>query len=165
MVDFGQIRKHLLQAEDDEDEGDSILSGITIPIAGWRKELDNFPTAGSLSLGVGLLGAMIFDAIKNRGDDGNPIFMQPWKDIVLLIGSLSLGYGVGRLSRGKAAQHEAEYYESVIEAAEDEERLEAEAEEEASNKKAENAQRTLNFLADPSTLGSSELMGFSSPYF
>mgnify|MGYP001191138980 CR=1 FL=1 len=165
MVDFGQIRKQLLQAEGDDDEGDSILSGVTIPVAGWRKELDNFPTAGSLSLGVGLLGAMVFDAIKNRGDEGNPIFMQPWKDMVLLIGSLSLGYGVGRLSRGKVAQHEAEHYESIIEAAEEEERLEAEAEDEASNKRAEDAQRTLNFLADPSTLGNSDLMGFSSPYF
>jgi len=164
MVDFGQIRKQLLQAEDDGGE-DNTLAGVTVPVSGWRKELDNFPTAGSLSLGVGLIGAMIFDSIKNRGDDGTPIFMQPWKDIALLIGSLSLGYGVGRLSRGTMAQHEADYYESVIEAAEEEERLAAEAEEEAQSKKAEEAQRALNFLADPSTLGNSDLMGFSSPYF
>jgi len=165
MVDFAQIRKQLLHAEDDDSEQDSILSGVTIPVAGWRKELDIFPTAGFLSFGIRLLGAMLFDAIKNRGEDGTPIFMHPWKDITLLMGSLSLGYGLGRLSRGKVAQYEAEYYESVIEAAEDEERLEAEAEEEASNKRAEDAKRTLNFLSDPSSLGSSELMGFSSPYF
>ena len=102
MVDFAKLRKDILLAaegisgEDNEDET------VSIPeTTGWRKELDNLSTTASLSLGAGLLGASIFDSIKNR--DGSPMFVEPWKTMVIFSGASLFGFGLGRLTRGKHA--------------------------------------------------------------
>ena len=114
MVDFAEIRKQIQQAEEFMAEGDGGLedhSQFGFPEkTPWRAELDNFSTAVPLSLGAGLVGAVIFDAVKNRGDE-YPIFEEPWRTMVIGAGCLGLGWGLGALFRGTEAQKRAEYYE------------------------------------------------------
>ena len=132
MVDFAKLRKDILLAaegisgEDNEDET------VSIPeTTGWRKELDNLSTTASLSLGAGLLGASIFDSIKNR--DGSPMFVEPWKTMVIFSGASLFGFGLGRLTRGKHAQKEAENYEKMLTMIEAEQKDEEEKEAEEGN--------------------------------
>ena len=144
MVDFAKLRKQILHAaEGDEDEEDDNQLVSLTSVAGWRKELDNLPTTATISLGAGLLGATIFDAIKNR--EGSPMFTEPWRTIILVLGASSLGFGLGRLSRGTIAQQEAENYERVLAAAEEEM---AEAEE----KDAEQTQQKQNHFSSEMAL-------------
>ena len=149
MVDFTKLRKQiLLSAEGDEkdDEDDNKLVSLT-SVAGWRKELDNLSTTATISLGAGLLGATIFDAIKNR--DGTPMFTEPWKTIIVVLGSSSLGFGLGRLSRGTVAQHEAENYERVLAAAEEEAAEAEENEAETNQQKQNHFSSEMALLNDP----------------
>tara|TARA_R110000824_G_scaffold61931_5_gene164351 strand:+ start:399 stop:935 length:537 start_codon:yes stop_codon:yes gene_type:complete len=144
MVDFAKLRKEILLAAesatgDEEDDSVSIIQA-----SGWRKELDNLPTTASLSLGAGLLGASIFDAIKNR--DGSPMFVEPWRTMVIFSGASLFGFGLGRLTRGNIAQREAENYERVLTTIEEEqeEKEEKDAEENEGGSKS-----NLSFLSDP----------------
>tara|TARA_R110002020_G_scaffold161643_4_gene346933 strand:- start:651 stop:1190 length:540 start_codon:yes stop_codon:yes gene_type:complete len=145
MVDFAEIRKQIQDAEEymaEEDED--------TPKSPWRVELDNFSTAVPLSLGAGLVGAVIFDAVKNRGDE-YPIFEEPWRTMVIGAGCLGLGWGLGALFRGTDAQKKAEYYEKVISAAESEAEEALQEEEEAREAEEQNSQNNTNhmMLTDP----------------
>ena len=144
MVDFAEIRKHLQEAEEFMAETDDT------PTPPWRTELDNFSTAVPLSLGAGLVGAIIFDAIKNRGDE-YPIFEEPWRTMVIGVGCLGLGWGLGALVRGTGAQKQAEYYEKVIATAEEEQKEADENEAEENEAEEQQAQNNTNrfMLSDP----------------
>ncbi len=151
MVDFSQIRKELLKAEasgegDDSEDESSVLAGMATIVPGWKRELDDFYTAAPLSIGAGLLFALGFDAVKNRGSENGYIFTDTWKSLAMISGSLLFGYGAGRLSRGKVAQSEAEYYQDVIKKAEEE--FEAEKEEKEAEEKKQQSQ-TQNILRNP----------------
>ena len=146
MIDFAKIRKELLAAENDEDD---TLAGIVIPVPGWKQELDNFATSAPLSVGGGLIVALVFDAVKNRGEEGVPIFMEPWRTMAVFSGAILFGYGAGRLTRGTDAQHEAEHYESIIQAAEEEQKAAEEEKKAEAQKKSEHYASELTMLTDP----------------
>ena len=140
MVNFAEIRKHILAGEDDEDGEDYQAPENA---AGWRKELDSFTTSAPLSLGAGLLGAAAYDGIVNR--DETPIFEGTWKTLILLSGAMLFGFGAGRMNRGTAAQNEAENYEAIISKAEAEVQ-EAEDEKKAAEERKQEAKNTESHL-------------------
>ena len=169
MVNFAEIRKHILAGEGEGDGEETLTEDIggnniepTTPPAAWRKELDSFNTSAPLSLGAGLLGAAAYDGIANR--EGTPIFDGTWKTLILLTGGLLFGLGVGRLQRGTSAQNEAESYESIILKAEQEahEIEEEKQEKEEQQKEAKQAESNLlyNHESFGLTTSSNGLMGF-----
>jgi len=140
MVNFAEIRKHILAGEDDE-EGEGYQAAENS--AGWRKELDSFTTSAPLSLGAGLLGAAVYDGVANR--EGTPIFEGTWKTLILISGAMLFGFGAGRMNRGTTAQSEAENYEAIIAKAE-EEVQDAEDEKKAAEEKKQEAKSAESHL-------------------
>jgi hypothetical protein len=135
LIDLGKVGKMLLEGEgkssevkdsDAEDDGQSVplsfnaSSETVVKKSGAIKELDNFPTAVSGSVGIGLLAALVYDSIRNRGEEGLPIFMEPWRTMMVAAGSSLLGFSIGKVNRGITSQQEAEYYQNIIRDAEEE---------------------------------------------
>ena len=152
MVDLKKIRKQIMSAEE---EGKKISSIFDVEedeetsSPSWKRELDNFSTSAPLSLGAGLIFALIFDSVKNRGDDTTPIFVEPWKTMTVFTGALLFGYGAGKLNRGAVSQKEAERYEKVIAKAEEEFNAQEEEKKAEAEAKAKTAQSNLNSLQAP----------------
>ena len=152
MVDFKELRKKLEEyesedsKEDDSEETDNPLAGFIAPIPGWKTELNDFYTAAPLSIGIGLLLALAFDYVKNRGEEDNQIFEGTWKTMAIVSGSFLFGWGAGKLSRGTVAQAETEYQQKILQKAE-EKVQEAEEEKEAEVQK--NQEVSYNVLTDP----------------
>jgi hypothetical protein len=145
MIDLAKIGEKILQSEElssviseaehEEDSQEMDNPEITTK-NGIAKEIDNFSTSASGSVGMGLIGALIFDSIKNRGEDGVPMFLEPWRTMMLAVGAGMLGFSVGKVNRGLSSQKQAEYYKTVIRNAEEEK----EAETVKETKEAEEAQ-------------------------
>ncbi len=145
MIDLAKIGEKILQseglssaineAEHEKDTEEMDNPEITTK-NGIAREIDNFSTSASGSVGMGLIGALIFDSIKNRGEDGVPMFLEPWRTMMLAAGAGFLGFSVGKVNRGISSQKQAEYYKTVIRNAEEEK----EAETVKETKEAEEAQ-------------------------
>ncbi len=160
MVDLKQIRKKILAAEEEGKKISSVFDveeDDEVKSPSWKRELDNFSTSAPLSVGAGILAALIFDTIKNRGDDTTRIFVEPWKTMAVFSGALLFGYGSGKLSRGTVSQKEAERYEKIIakaeeefEAQEEEKRAEAEANANQARSNLNSLQAPLQFDLSPS---------------
>jgi len=107
MIDLAKIGEKILQseglssaineAEHEEDTEEMDNPEITTK-NGIAREIDNFSTSASGSVGMGLIGALIFDSIKNRGEDGIPMFLEPWRTMMLAAGAGFLGFSVGKVS-------------------------------------------------------------------
>ncbi len=142
MILEGEGKSSEAKDSDAEDDGQAIPlnfnadSETIVKKSGVIKELDNFPTAVSGSLGIGILAALIYDSVRNRGEEGLPIFMEPWRTMMVAAGSGLLGFSMGKVNRGVTSQKEAEYYQNVIRDAE-ESTKEKEAEEEKQKREAE----------------------------
>ena len=142
MILEGSSKSSEVQKSDAEDDGQSIPLSFNADMdslvkkSGTIKELDNFPTAVSGSLGIGIIAALIYDSVRNRGDEGLPIFLEPWRTMMVATGSSLLGFSMGKINRGITSQREAEYYQKVIKDAEDSTN-EKEAEEEKQKREAE----------------------------
>ena len=123
MIDLAKIGEKILQseglssaineAEHEKDTEEMDNPEITTK-NGIAREIDNFSTSASGSVGMGLIGALIFDSIKNRGEDGVPMFLEPWRTMMLAAGAGFLGFSVGKVNRGISSQKQAEYYKTVI---------------------------------------------------
>lgn len=146
MIDLAKIGEKILQSEElssalseaeHEEDSQEIENPEITTKNGIAKEIDNFSTSASGSVGMGLIGALIFDSIKNRGDDGIPMFLEPWRTMMLAVGAGLLGFSVGKVNRGLSSQKQAEYYKTVIRNAEDEK----EAQDAQEAKEAEEAQQ------------------------
>jgi len=151
LIDLGKVGKMILEGEGETSEvkdSDAEEDGQNIPLnfntdsetvvkkSGAIKELDNFPTAVSGSLGIGILAALVYDSVRNRGEEGLPIFLEPWRTMMVAAGSGLLGFSMGKVNRGISSQKEAEYYQNVIRDAE-EEKQKQDAEEEKQKQDAE----------------------------
>ncbi len=142
MLLEGEGKSSEVKDSDAEDDGQSVPlsfnanSETVVKKSGAIKELDNFPTAVSGSVGIGLLAALVYDSIRNRGEEGLPIFMEPWRTMMVAAGSSLLGFSIGKVNRGITSQQEAEYYQNIIRDAE-EEKQKQDAEEEKQKQDAE----------------------------
>ena len=151
MVDLKAIRQKLEEyeaegeADEDSDEDTSFLMGVGI-VPGWKQELNDVYVSAPLSIGSGILLALAFDAIKNRGEDSEKIFQGGWKDAAMVFGSMMFGFGAGKLSRGMVAQKESEYHQNIIAKAEEKVK-EAEEAKEAEEQK--NQQQSYSILTAP----------------
>ncbi len=99
----------------------------------WKKELNDSKTSIPLSIGLALTAGIVYDGVKNRGDEGEIIFTEPWKTMTLFVGAGAIGWGAGRMARGDIAVREAETLKSMLSKKErelDEEKEEIEAEKE-----------------------------------
>jgi len=154
MVDFKELRTRLeaYEAEESNEDGEegetsNALAGFVAPIPGWKSELNDFSISAPLSIGTGILMALAFDYVKNKGDEQNQIFEGNWKTMAMVSGSFLFGWGAGKLSRGTVAQAETEYHLKILNKAEDKIK-EAEEEKEAEVKKTQEV--SYNVLTDPS---------------
>ena len=141
MVDLAKIRKQILSAEEEGKKISSVFNvedDDTTTTPNWKKELDNFSTSAPLSVGAGIIAALLFDTIKNRGDDTTHIFVEPWKTMAVFTGALLFGYGAGKMNRGATSQKEAERYEKIIAKAEEEFESQEETKKAEAKAKAEN---------------------------
>ena len=159
MVDFAEIRKIILAGEDEDDDG---VAKPQQEASAWRKELDAFNTAAPLSIGAGLLGALLYDGVINR--DEAPIFEGTWKTLTILTGAMLFGYGAGRLNRGTSAQGDAENYEATIAKAEEEAEEEKDKKEQAAEQQKESKKTESHLLYNHESFSlapsSNGLMGF-----
>ena len=134
LVDFTELRNQVLAGEGAEDleETPSVIKEET---------MNNGLTLGSMLLGGAVLGMKLLDRIKyegkifkpeDSGTDYGPI-------LGVALGWIPLAFGLGRLSRGVAAQNEIEKYETLVTEAENyvQEVEEIMAEQEEEKKKAE----------------------------
>ena len=99
----------------------------------WKEELNDSKTSIPLSIGLALTAGIVYDGGKNRGDEGEIIFTEPWKTMALFVGAGAIGWGAGRMARGDKAVKEAETLKSMLSKKEmelDEEKEEIEAEKE-----------------------------------
>ena len=99
----------------------------------WKQELQDTKTAIPLSIGLALTAGLVYDGIKNRGDEGEVIFSEPWKTMAVFVGAGAIGWGVGRITRGEVAVKQAETLKGMLSKKEkelEEEKEEIEAEKE-----------------------------------
>jgi len=142
LMDFTELRNQVLAGEDDE-VSDPIPSSMKM------ETLDNGVTLGSLILGTTVLGMKLLDRLKYEGKIFKPEDSgQDYGPVIgLALGWFPLAFGLGRLSRGMAAQNEIEKYDRLVTEAENyvqeyEEMMEEKEEErkESETKKAETKQ-------------------------
>ena len=115
----------------------------------WKGELNDSKTAIPLSIGLALTAGLVYDGVKNRGDEGEIIFTEPWKTMALFVGAGAIGWGAGRIARGDVAVKEAETLKSMLSKKERE--LEDEKEEiEAEKEKKRETYRML--MSEPSSM-------------
>ena len=115
----------------------------------WKRELNDSKTAIPLSIGLALTAGGGFDGVKNRGDEGEIIFTEPWKTMALFVGAGAIGWGAGRVVRGDKAVKEAETLKTMLSKKERE--LEEEKEEiEAEKEKKRETYRML--MSEPSSM-------------
>ena len=115
----------------------------------WKQELEDFKTSIPLSIGLALTAGVVYDRVKNRGEDGDIIFTEPWKTMAVFAGAGTLGWGIGRITRGEVATQEAETLKIMM--AEKEREIEDEKEEIESEK--EKKRETYRMLmSEPSSM-------------
>ncbi len=115
----------------------------------WKGELNDTKTSIPLSIGLALTAGLVYDGVKNRGDEGEIIFTEPWKTMALFVGAGAIGWGAGRIARGDVAVKEAETLKSMLSKKERE--LEDEKEEiEAEKEKKRETYRML--MSEPSSM-------------
>ena len=119
------------------------------PEKSWKGELNDTKTSIPLSIGLALTAGLVYDGVKNRGDEGEIIFTEPWKTMALFVGAGAIGWGAGRIARGNVAVKEAETLKSMLSKKERE--LEDEKEEiEAEKEKKRETYRML--MSEPSSM-------------
>jgi len=119
------------------------------PKESWKQELNDIKTAIPLSIGLALTAGLVYDGVKNRGDEGEIIFTEPWKTMALFVGAGAIGWGTGRIARGDVAVKQAETLKSMLSKKERE--LEGEKEEiEAEKEKKRETYRML--MSEPSSM-------------
>jgi len=119
------------------------------PKKSWKGELNDTKTSIPLSIGLALTAGLVYDSVKNRGDEGEIIFTEPWKTMALFVGAGAVGWGSGRIARGDVAVKEAETLKSMLSKKERE--LEDEKEEiEAEKEKKRETYRML--MSEPSSM-------------
>ncbi len=119
------------------------------PKKNWKVELNDTKTSIPLSIGLALTAGLVYDGVKNRGDEGEIIFTEPWKTMALFVGAGAIGWGAGRITRGDVAVKEAETLKSMLSKKERE--LEDEKEEiEAEKEKKRETYRML--MSEPSSM-------------
>ena len=115
----------------------------------WKQELQDTKTSVPLSIGLALTAGLVYDGIKNRGDDGDIIFTEPWKTMAVFTGAALLGWGGGRITRGDSAVKDAETLKIMM--AEKEREIEGEKEEiEVEKEKKRETYRML--MSEPSSI-------------
>lgn len=115
----------------------------------WKGELNDSKTSIPLSIGLALTAGIVYDGVKNRGDEGEIIFTEPWKTMALFVGAGAIGWGAGRMARGDIAIREAETLKLMLSKKERE--LEDEKEEiEAEKEKKRETYRML--MSEPSSM-------------
>ena len=113
LVDFTELRNRVLAGEEDA-EAEALPSPIKTETVG------NTITLASILLGAGVLGVRMLDRIKYEGkifkpeDEGTDY----GKFVSVAFGWIPLAFGVGRITRGMAAQDEISKYETLVTEAE-----------------------------------------------
>ncbi len=112
MLDFAELRNRILYADESEDS----LEQKKTPLS---EELTHPLTGFPLFLGGIMLAFVVMDKLKLNilAKEGEYNY-RPL--VISVFGFLPLGLGIGRLWRGMAASKEAERYEKLVEAAEQE---------------------------------------------
>lgn len=115
----------------------------------WKQELEDVKTSIPLSIGLALTAGLVYDRVKNRGEDGDIIFTEPWRTMAVFVGAATAGWGMGRISRGEVAVRDAETLNIMM--AEKEREIEDEKEEiEAEKEKKRETYRML--MSEPASM-------------
>ena len=115
----------------------------------WKQELEDVKTYIPLSIGLELTAGLVYDRVKNRGEDGDIIFTEPWKTMAVFVGAATVGWGIGRITRGEVAIRDAETLKIMM--AEKEREIEDEKEEiEAEKEKKRETYRML--MSEPASM-------------
>ena len=115
----------------------------------WKQELEDVKTSIPLSIGLALTVGLVYDRVKNRGEDGDIIFTEPWKTMAVFVGAATVGWGIGRITRGEVAIRDAETLKIMM--AEKEREIEDEKEEiEAEKEKKRETYRML--MSEPASM-------------
>ena len=157
MIDLAQLKAEMEEEDDSSMESSNPISMI--------RELDDPATAATGAVGATMVGVVAYDAIRNGRGEGGRLFQGATGWTLAVAGSLMFGLSIGRLTRGRKAQQEAEEYRQMIQkmqekkAEEDKEREEKQAEQrQQANQNAMMLTNPEMFSASPMNFGLN--MGF-----